>query len=52
MPRVTLLDGRKIFKGPNRWIVNVDGKTAANARTKKEALEDVKRLRAKFKKQK
>jgi hypothetical protein len=50
MPRVTLLDGRKLYKGPNKWIVNVDGKLAANARTKKEALIDLKRLRAKYKK--
>jgi len=47
MVRVTLQDGRKIFKGPNKWVVNVDGKAAANARTKKEALEDLKRLRKK-----
>ena len=47
MARVTLEDGRKRYKGPNKWIVNVDGKAAANARTKTEALEDLKRLRKK-----
>lgn len=50
MVRVTLFDGRKTYKGPNKWIVNVDGKAAANARTKAEALKDVRRLRAKYKK--
>jgi len=52
MARVTLFDGRKVYKGPNKWIVNVDGKAAANARTKVEALKDVKRLRAKYSKKK
>ena len=52
MPRVTLFDGRKIYKGPNKWIVNVDGKAAANAWIKAEALKDVKRLRLKYSKKK
>ena len=48
MVRVTLEDGRKKYKGPNKWIVNVDGKAAANARTKVEALKELKRLRVKY----
>ena len=48
MVRITLEDGRKKYKGPNKWIVNVDGKLAANARTKAEALKDLKRLREKY----
>ena len=46
--RVTLEDGRKKYKGPNKWIINVNGKMAANAKTKKEALIHLKRLRNKY----
>ena len=48
MVRITILNTKGRTKGPRPYIINVDGKAASNARTKKEALEEQRRLRKKY----